>query len=556
MRIEKRRLPLFLAWVAGTIYFILWAPRALDLADEGFGAACAVRVLSGEVPHRDFFSLWPPGAHLLTALLFKVGGVSFLWGRIVVAAAGSLTLALALSLSFNLTRSFWLAALTGAIFVAWGPPMFNLMQPGWLAAGIGLLSAAFAITSLDKPSYKKFFWGGLTVGVVALFKHNVAVYLAVAWLGLIIYTANATEMRVGKGLAFFLGALSLAVVPVLAWLVASGAGGAAFHDLVAFPLRRHRVSMAIGQPWPSGPELVALLGVTAFCVGIALERWRNRLVVAGAAVAVAAPLALLAGPTKVAAGTWTWAFHLPWVGFAVAGALAAFFYRGKRRALLAFSLLFLLALHLQIFPRADRAHLAFSLASTTLIWAAVLGQGAWLGKWKRAAFGAVSGLLLVAMLPAAAWQLSQFVELKSSLEAKRVIFDVRERFPSVRAPFVVKAEEGRDVRYTVNCVDRLLTDDEPLVVVPVEATLLVLSGHDFPGRYSIFLPGYLDENDQLAEIALWEGKGLRVIVTSTTEIGGHNFYDYCPILGEYISDNFKPLATYGRFTVNLRGQEA
>ena len=528
----------------------------MDLADEGFNAACAERILSGAVPHRDFFSLWPCGSHLLTALLFKVGGVTLLWGRIVVAATGSLMLALALFLSFSLTKSIWLAALTGAFFVAWGPPMFNLMQPTWLAVGVGLLSAAFAITTLDKPSRNTFLWGGLTVGVAALFKHNVAVYLAIAWIALIVYLAKVKEIRLGKSLALFLAALSLPVVPALAWLVASGAGGAAFHDLVAFPLLRHRVSMAIGQPWPSGPELVAVLGVTAFCAGIALKRWRNKLVVAGAAVAAAIPLAMLVGPAKVAAGTWTWAFHLPWVGFAVAAALAIFFWRGKRRALLAFSLLFLLALHLQIFPRADRAHLTFSLACTTLMWAAVLSNGAWWGRWKRVAFGAASGLMLTAMIPAAAWQLSQFVELKSSVEAKRVIFDARERFPNVRAPFVVKMKEVQDVRDTVNCVDRTLRRDEPLVVVPVEATLLVLSGRNFPGRYNDFMPGYLSEEDQLAEVARWKEKGLRVIVTSTTRVGGRSFDDYCPILAEYISNNFKPLATFGRFTVNLRGQEA
>lgn len=528
----------------------------MDLADEGFTAACAERILSGDIPHRDFFSLWPCGSYLLTALLFKAGGVTLLWGRIIVAATGSLMLALALFLSFNLTKSIWLAALTGAFFVAWGPPMFNLMQPAWLAVGVGLLSAAVAITTLDKPSYSRFLWGGLTVGVAALFKHNVAVYLAIAWIALVVYLAKVKEIRLGKSLALFFAALLLPVVPVSAWLVASGAGGAAFRDLVAFPLRRHRVSMAVGHPWPSGPELVALLGVTAFCAGVALKSRRNKLVVAGAAVAAAIPLALLAGPAKVAAGTWTWAFHLPWVGFAVAAALAIFLWRGRRRALLAFSLLFLLALHLQVFPRADRAHLTFSLACTTLIWAAVLSNGAWWGRWKRAAFGAVSGLMLAAMIPAAAWQLSQFVELKSSVEAKRVIFDVRERFPNVRAPFIVKMAEVRDVRDTVNCVDRTLRRDEPLVVIPVEATLLFLSGHDFPGRYNHFMPGYLSEEDQLAEVARWKEKGLRVIVTSTTSVGGRRFDDYCPILAEYIGNNFKPLATFGRFTVNLRGQEA
>src|ERR1043165_7417377 len=48
----------------------------IDWRDEGLLAFGAVRVMHGDIPHRDFASLQPPLSFYTTAAAFKIGGTS------------------------------------------------------------------------------------------------------------------------------------------------------------------------------------------------------------------------------------------------------------------------------------------------------------------------------------------------------------------------------------------------------------------------------------------------------------------------------------------------
>src|SRR5689334_7320114 len=49
---------------------------SIDWGDEGFLAYSAVRVMEGEMPHRDFVSLQPPMSFYVVAIAFKLFGTS------------------------------------------------------------------------------------------------------------------------------------------------------------------------------------------------------------------------------------------------------------------------------------------------------------------------------------------------------------------------------------------------------------------------------------------------------------------------------------------------
>src|SRR5215470_19701631 len=64
-----------------TIAYPRW--RAwIDWRDEGLLAYGAVRVMNGEVPHRDFVSLQPPLSYYVGAIVFKFFGTSLLSLRV------------------------------------------------------------------------------------------------------------------------------------------------------------------------------------------------------------------------------------------------------------------------------------------------------------------------------------------------------------------------------------------------------------------------------------------------------------------------------------------
>src|ERR1700692_1913788 len=73
-----------LVFAAAILY--LWPMRDFLSfnADEGVTLAMAERILRGQVPYRDFFSLVTPGSPFLMALWFKIFDTSFLVARSVL----------------------------------------------------------------------------------------------------------------------------------------------------------------------------------------------------------------------------------------------------------------------------------------------------------------------------------------------------------------------------------------------------------------------------------------------------------------------------------------
>src|SRR5450756_455519 len=64
------------------LYISLGITRALNIYDEGLILYGAQRVLWGQVPYRDFWSVYSPGQFYALAALFRVFGSSVLVERI------------------------------------------------------------------------------------------------------------------------------------------------------------------------------------------------------------------------------------------------------------------------------------------------------------------------------------------------------------------------------------------------------------------------------------------------------------------------------------------
>ena len=538
---------LLLVWLAGTVWFFLWALRGLDIVDEGFTAVCAQKILAGAIPHRDFFSIWPAGIYLLNALLYAVLGLSLMWGRLFIAGLGSTMLALMLAWGEKTMPPVWLGIMPGLFFLAWGTPMFNLMQPGWLAVGMGLASATCGLSALSHPSRAKLLGGGLTLGLSIAFKHNIGLLLGLVWVILLFNLPLERPKACGRWIWFLLGLL-LPLAPLLIWLGANCALGQAYRDLIILP-QEHRQSMWIGQPplgWLEiGLIVLAIFMATSILSKRFLVRWGSIIVT----IAIIGFMWAQDGAQALAIAINAWVYHLPWVGLGLAFILGVWLWKGEARKRLLLGSAFLLAIHLQIFPRSDQAHLTFSLATTCLAWLLIMENRVWWGKWRPAMISILTVFMAMAAIPALIWQFSNFFEVKQLLDEKRLVLDERTVFPNARAPFLVKPAETFDVQELCVELDSLLKPGEPLIALPVQAGILYLTNHDFPGRYNHYMPGYLQDEDQQKEIRLWKKNNLQYIVKTDFQVNGRDLGDYCPLIDEYIKQNYLPIKTIGRFTI-------
>lgn len=158
----------------------------LDDLDEGYFAEQATRVLRGEIPYRDFDSLYTPGALYLHAIAFWIaGGPEVLALRVVgwlarVAGAASLYL---LGRSVARPRFAVLAPLLLVLATDEAPEHWR-PHPGWHTVYLSALTVwALGRAREAGTERARAVWlvaTGVGIGATFLFKQNAGIFLALA----------------------------------------------------------------------------------------------------------------------------------------------------------------------------------------------------------------------------------------------------------------------------------------------------------------------------------------------------------------------------------------
>ncbi len=252
----------------------------------------ALRVLNGEVPYRDFWTMYAPGSFSALALAFAVFGRELLVSNLL----GIATSAAAVAAFYRLAKTTCgalpaagLAALVAVAFLGTGyADGFTSYPPALLLI---LLGAHRASVRSHLPGSAWAVAPGLYLGAAALFKHDVAAYAALALGGAMIATRfQAGRTRAWLPTVVFASVFSGLLAAAAGILVALGAGRAAWIDLVQFPLTDFRYVR--GEYFPLVPYIRASLVETvrefigwgicnipllALVIGLVAFRHRRRL---------------------------------------------------------------------------------------------------------------------------------------------------------------------------------------------------------------------------------------------------------------------------------------
>jgi hypothetical protein len=252
-RLERRDRQIALLIVAMGV--LVQLPGLLWGVPDGKAINNALRILDGDVPYRDFWSMYAPGHFYLVALLFKVFGV-----HVWVDGIAKLTLiAVDAALLFVVTRRLGLArpasCLVSAAFVgmhwSFGPAVSSYETA--LAFLLPAIDRAIAYT--QRASASALIVAGVLCGVGAWFKHDVSFYISLSiggGLSLSWWLARGRRpdhwvSPIGVLTRVGVGALAGAL-PMVAFL-ALNAGPDAWRDLIAFPATDFRVVR--GEAYPS-----------------------------------------------------------------------------------------------------------------------------------------------------------------------------------------------------------------------------------------------------------------------------------------------------------------
>jgi hypothetical protein len=256
-RLSNQRIDFFITaavfLVALALYSISW-DYSLSNGYLGLsgGKYCvgAERVLSGDIPYRDFWTMYAPGLFYLLALLFKIFGPHHL----VNVAAGSVVCAAAACalywLCLKLVERRPLALACAVIFLAatYFHPYFKNL--GSYPPAILLIFTALILMILYYKVGKLFHLlaAGMTTGAIIIFKHDVAGYTCIVMVsGLIAHNLTTRGVKpydahslLLKLITYLAGVVLIVMPPLLYFSILAGPD--ILQDLIVFPLTDFRFS--------------------------------------------------------------------------------------------------------------------------------------------------------------------------------------------------------------------------------------------------------------------------------------------------------------------------
>ena len=198
-------------FVLATAYSLLFRRYGL-VANEGTILQGAQRILDGQVPYRDFFTLFTPGSYYFHALLFRIFGDSIIVARTAEAVNGGLFAALTYLLARRVCAR-WSALLTAYIVVVTVLSYGLFAVHNWDSTVWAYLTLYCAIWLLQRPHWGWALGMGTCCSLTALFEQSKGAGLL---LGLTLgFAVLAVSGQVHLKRSWF-----FAVVTGLAWPVA------------------------------------------------------------------------------------------------------------------------------------------------------------------------------------------------------------------------------------------------------------------------------------------------------------------------------------------------
>ena len=162
--------------IAG-VYVGLQIGRGWVPADDGTLAQSALRVMQGQLPHRDFREIYTGGLSFIHALAFRVLGVNLISLRICVFLFFLAWIPAVYYIALRFAPAIAAGAIT-LLAVAWSYPNYPASMPSWYNLFFATFGAASLLRYLEVRTRRWLFVAGLCGGASILIKVIGAYYIA------------------------------------------------------------------------------------------------------------------------------------------------------------------------------------------------------------------------------------------------------------------------------------------------------------------------------------------------------------------------------------------
>ncbi len=168
-----------------------WVP-----ADDGTLSQSALRVMRGQLPHRDFGEVYTGGLSFIHALAFRVFGVNLMSLRICVFLFFLAWLPAVYYIALRFTSALGAGAIT-LLAVSWSYPNYPAAMPSWYNLFFATFGAAALLRYLEVRTRRWLFVAGVCGGVSILIKIIGAYYIA----GVLLFLAFLEQSESSEDIA-------------------------------------------------------------------------------------------------------------------------------------------------------------------------------------------------------------------------------------------------------------------------------------------------------------------------------------------------------------------
>ena len=196
--LAKDILGISLSFILALLLQVIVLNFRVVLYDEGLSLYGALRVFHGQLPYRDFWTMYPPGQFYVYAAAFRLFGVYGIWDRVFFVLFNAISAVAILYILHKLTGRPWLSRFTVALILLWMCGHASYGFPIYPSLAFIFIATAFLLARWRDGSARWTLAAGAALGFAALFRHDLALYSLVALAA----ASVAGQLRSGRSLRY------------------------------------------------------------------------------------------------------------------------------------------------------------------------------------------------------------------------------------------------------------------------------------------------------------------------------------------------------------------
>ncbi|MCB0701732.1 MAG: hypothetical protein KDC55_03405 [Ignavibacteriae bacterium] len=232
----------YLIYTFGFIYLLISFNYGINIYDEGIVLVGGMRVLAGDLPYLDFWTIYSPAVYYFSAFLQLIS--HHIWLHKIIAIAISFVIALQLNTIFKIltNKNNYAVFIATIILSGFG---IKYLNPSNLGLMISLFSVIYILKYFKSGTNKYILKSSLLISLTALIRHDFALYLFVPITLSLLFDIN-NDGKVRKFALLLLGLIpALLIYSILGLLVGFSN---MIEQIIIFPLTEFSTSRALPFP--------------------------------------------------------------------------------------------------------------------------------------------------------------------------------------------------------------------------------------------------------------------------------------------------------------------